>query len=130
MVIADYVLPGSVILLKFGLKLSTDQETNTADTLKALMVFPVDIAFLSLSYGSAILYSTLSTQSSILPVKAVLATAFLAIALLLPVIVISKKSERAFIKEKFAIASGLSVFSYTFALSITGISISIGGFFR
>lgn len=127
MIVWDYLLPGSVIMLKFGLRMTTDQETNGADTLKAILIFPVDIAFLSLSYGSAILYSAQNAPTSALPVKGVLTIAFVAIALLLPVIVVSKKSERALILAKTKKATALSALGYFMALSITAMSISVGG---
>jgi len=122
----DFALPGVIIFLKFGLKMTTDQETNGADTLKAILVFPVDIAFLSLSYGSAVLYTAQDTGGSTAPVKAILTIAFMAIALLIPVIILAKKSERAFVLSKTKLAGWLSVFGYFLALAITTISISIG----
>ncbi|WP_417612753.1 hypothetical protein [Parasphingorhabdus sp.] len=127
MLIWDYLLPGSIIMLKFGLRMTTDQETNGADTLKAIMVFPVDIAFLSLSYGSAILYTSEISTATTIPVKAVLTTAFIAIALLLPVIVVSKKSERALVLAKTKKASLLAALGYFLALTITAVSVSIDG---
>jgi putative SOS response-associated peptidase YedK len=60
-----------------------------------MLVFPVDIAFLSLSYGSAILYN--ATGDNAFSVKAMLSMAFAAIVLLVVVIVVSKKSERALV---------------------------------
>ncbi|MBY5484669.1 hypothetical protein HFO87_09310 [Rhizobium leguminosarum] len=129
MIFWDYALPGSIILLKLMLRLGTDQETNTADTLKAVLVFPVDIAFLSLSYGSAILYASQGNVAGQMPVKAVLTIAFLAVFLLLPVIIISKKSERALILEKTKKAGWLAFVGYALALSITTLSISVGGLF-
>ena len=116
-------------MLKFGLRMTTDQETNGADTIKAILVFPVDIAFLSLSYGSAILYAAQTSAAATMPVKAVLTTAFIAIALLLPVIVVSKKAERALVLSKTKRATLLSVLGYAMALTITAVSISIGRVF-
>lgn len=129
MLIWDYLLPGSVIMLKFGLRMTTDQETNGVDTLKAIMVFPVDIAFLSLSYGSAILYSGQIQSASPAPVKAILSAAFIAVALLLPVIVVAKKSERALVLSKTRKAAGLSALGYLLALTITTASVSMGSAF-
>lgn len=129
MIFWDYALPGSIILLKLMLRLGTDQETNGADTLKAVLVFPVDIAFLSLSYGSAILYASQGALTGQMPVKAVLSIAFLAVFLLMPVIIISKKSERALVLAKTKKAGWLAVGGYALALSITTLSISVGGLF-
>jgi hypothetical protein len=128
--IADYVLPGSIILLKFGLRITTDSETNSADTMRALTLFPVDVGFLSLSYGSAILYSSSSLAADPSTIKLILAVAFLAIVLLLPVIVISKKAERAFVLAKHGRATLFSVLGYLMAFAITAISIGIGGLFQ
>jgi hypothetical protein len=125
----DYMLPGSIIMLKFGLRMTTDQETNGVDTLKAIMVFPVDIAFLSLSYGSAILYSGQMHSTAPTPVKAILSAAFIAVALLIPVIVVARKSERALILSKTKTAAGLSTLGYLLALTITTASISMGSAF-
>ncbi|WP_277970179.1 hypothetical protein [Sphingomonas echinoides] len=129
MIIWDYALPGSIILLKLMLRLGTDQETNGADTLKAILVFPVDIAFLSLSYGTAILYASQGNLTGQVPVKAVLTIAFLAVFLLIPVIIVSKKSERALVLARTRQAGWLATLGYTLALSITTLSISIGGLF-
>ena len=123
----DFALPGSIIVLKFGLKMTTDQETNGADTLKALLAFPVDIAFLSLSYGSAVLYTAQNASNEPASVKAILTVAFVAIALLLIVLVLSKKSERALVLAQTKLAGWLSVGGYFLALMITALSISIGG---
>jgi len=122
----DFALPGVIILLKFGLKIATDQETNGADTLKAILVFPVDIAFLSLSYGSAVLYTAHGTGGLTVPIKATITIIFMAITLLIPVIILTKKSERAFVLSKTKKAGWLAAFGYFLALAITTISISIG----
>lgn len=127
--LSDYLLPGSIIILKFGLRMTTESETNSVDTLRALTLFPIDVAFLSLSYGSAILYTRSGIEASPSTVKAILTTAFLAIALLLPVIVIAKKAERALVLSKFRRSFALSVIGYILAFGITAASVAIGGLF-
>lgn len=53
--IADYVFPGSILFLKFMFKLFVDQKPKLLDAYRAFLSFPIDITFLSLSFGVATL---------------------------------------------------------------------------
>jgi hypothetical protein len=52
---ADYVLPGSVLLLKLMFRLLVDQKPSVIDSIKAVIAFPVDMTFLLFSFGAATL---------------------------------------------------------------------------
>lgn len=128
--LADLVLPGSIMLLKFSLKAVVENEVKQVDVLKALTMFPVDVAFLSLSYGSAILYANPSLVEGDRGIKTLLATVLVSIIFLLPVIVLSKKSEKAFVLSQSWKSTILAAIAYSIAIPITAYSTYIGGLFQ
>lgn len=118
------------MLLKFSLKAVVENEVKQVDVLKALTMFPVDVAFLSLSYGSAILYANPSLVEGDRGIKTLLATVLVSIIFLLPVIVLSKKSEKAFVLSQSWKSTILAAIAYSIAIPITAYSTYIGGLFQ
>lgn len=129
MLLADYMLPGIIMLLKFAMRMSTDSETNAADTARALIVFPIDIAFLALSYGSAVLYSAPPNDINQNTMKIIIIIILIAIFLLFPVTLLAKKAERSFVLEKQWKCLSLVTLAYILAFSVASLSISVGRFF-
>jgi hypothetical protein len=53
----DLAFPGTVMVLKLLFKLFIEQQVKAVDIAKAILAFPIDIAFLSFSFGAAIIYA-------------------------------------------------------------------------
>ena len=98
--IGEYALPGSIVLLKLGMRLFLDQEVKGLDATKAVMAFPVDLSFLAFTFGAAGLVAASQQTSAPLDMKSV--SAFIASCVLLSgtVIVLCKRSDKAFMLEK------------------------------
>jgi hypothetical protein len=52
--VSDYLFPAVVILLKFVYKLAIGRSVSGVDFFRALLNFPIDLAFLALSFAAAI----------------------------------------------------------------------------
>jgi hypothetical protein len=110
--LADLIFPASVMVIKFLFKLFIDQRVGLVETTKSLLAFPVDIVFLSFSFGSALLYAMPipSNSPSIVKSSLILALACLCVAIL--TIVACKKSDAAMISGKWSICVLFFVSSY------------------
>jgi len=53
--LAAYGLPGCVLVLKLLFKIFVDQKPKWLDAFRAMLAFPIDMTFLSFSYGAATL---------------------------------------------------------------------------
>jgi hypothetical protein len=53
--VSDYLFPAVVILLKFVYKLAIGRSVSGVDFFRALLNFPIDLAFLALSFAAVIL---------------------------------------------------------------------------
>lgn len=124
---ATYLFPCSIIVLKLLLKLFVGQDANRVDVYKALLAFPIDAAFLSVSYASAILLAITNAQPNSMPVVTSWAIFSFGMCMLIPVIALCRKSEKAFITDKKVkrgtIYSGVSIGLSSLVLLI---SINIG----
>jgi hypothetical protein len=91
----EIAFPGSVMILKLVFKIVIEQQLKAVDVTKALLAFPIDIAFLSFSFGAAMLYAR--------PVGSIAVGTILtfAIALLAVTTVFAKKSDQSFTLSKF-----------------------------
>ena len=125
---ANYLFPGTIILLKFMLKLFVEQETNKVDLYKALLAFPVDAAFLSVSFASAVLVTITKANPNVIPLYESWGIFAFGLCILIPVIVLCRKSERAFIKEKHvARGSAYSAVSVALAAFVLIMAVNVGG---
>jgi hypothetical protein len=96
----EYIFPGTIVLLKFVLRLGLNRNVTGVDFFRAVLSLPTDIAFLALSF-SAIILTYLQTRAPVrLDTKSSLA--LFAILLLVTVIVtmFAKKSDDNFVLEK------------------------------
>lgn len=111
--VGEYVLPGSLVLLKLGMRLFLDQEVTRVDATKAAMAFPVDLAFLAFTFGAAGMVA--AAQQAADPIDMKSAAAFMVSCALLggAVIVLCKRSDKAFMREKNVAAGVLTGLSYT-----------------
>jgi hypothetical protein len=109
------VFPGTVLLLKLAFKLTIEQELDAVDVAKALLSFPVDIAFLSFSFGAALLYAKPVSEMHDGTVRNMFVALILAVILLVCTTVFSKKSDKAFTLERFWKSGFLVFVSYVFS---------------
>lgn len=124
--IGEFVLPSSLIIMKFGLRLFLDQEVKTVDLMRAFIMFPVDLAFLAFSFAAASMLAAAHYASGSIDLKTMLAFMFACVALSFIVIVCCKKSDRAFVIEKNGIAIAFLAPAYVLAITTVIASFSAG----
>jgi len=98
--VADYALPGSVIALKFLFRLSIGQQVTRVELFKAMLSFPIDLAFLAISFSAIILpymqarpENPLSTRDVMFWFLTYIVTAFV-------VTILTRHSDKAFAEAK------------------------------
>jgi hypothetical protein len=96
----ELAFPGSVMLLKLLFKITIEQQLKAVDLTKAIIAFPIDIAFLSFSFGAAILYSRPTSGMRADSLRDMFVALVVAVILLLITTVFSKKSDTAFTTYK------------------------------
>jgi hypothetical protein len=97
----DIAFPGTVLLLKLVFKTVIEQQMKPVDVAKAMLAFPIDIAFLAFSFGAAILYSRPPAQIANGTLRDMFIAIVAAIILLASTTAFSKKSGEAFTRERF-----------------------------
>jgi hypothetical protein len=123
---SDYILPASVICLKFVFKLVIGHEVKKVDIAKALIVFPIDIVFLSFSFGAAVLYSIHAKSPAMPTVKeAVLFTICCCLAAAF-VALLCKISGKAFESDNNLVAIAFGVISYSVSVPAALFSLKAG----
>jgi hypothetical protein len=118
--------PGSVMLIKLLFKMFIEQEVRRVDCLKAILNFPVDIAFLSLSFGSAILLAAEARSTVSSAGKTLLAFVVAALILSFLVTVMCKRSDRAFTADRNRASVGWAFLGYFLAFVVLFASIELG----
>ena len=97
----NVAFPGSVMILKLIFKLLIENKLKAVDLAKAILAFPIDIAFLSFSFGAGLLYMRpLGTLSQDDPQK-MSAIIVITIILLAITTFLSRKSDNSFTLSKF-----------------------------
>jgi hypothetical protein len=109
--------PGTVMLLKLLFKLTIEQEIGAVDVAKALLAFPVDIAFLSFSFGAALLYARPVSELHDSTLRQMFVALVIAIVLLVCTTLFSKKSDKAFTREQFIRTSIHILIAYLFSIA-------------
>jgi hypothetical protein len=97
----DIAFPGTVMLLKLVFKITIEQQIKPVDVAKAVLAFPIDIAFLAFSFGAALLYARPLGVMHTNGIRQMFVALVVAIILLVITTVFSKKSDNAFTLEKF-----------------------------
>jgi hypothetical protein len=126
--LADLAFPGTVMLLKFVSKILIEQEVKAVDFFKALLSFPIDIAFLSLSFGSAVLLSILGRSSVAAAGKTLLAFVLACLIFSLITIMFCRKSDRAFTNERNIATIVFACLGYLLSTFVLLGSIALGAF--
>lgn len=125
---ADIIFPGSVMLLKFFFKLLIEGELRLSDALKALLTFPLDLAFLAFSFGAAILYSIPATTTvQVATMKLIFSLVIAAVVILSILVMMCKKSDKEFTGERLAPAFFIAVASYLISFVVVYFALNIKG---
>lgn len=122
--LADYLLPATVILLKLFFRLFIGHSANKVDLAKVALAFPIDLAFLSISFSAVFLGYMQSRVSNPLSTKSVLGIFLLYVLAAGIVALFVKKSDGAFILDKHLVSVAWTVPAYF--ISILAIIFSIG----
>ncbi len=110
-----YIFPGAVVVLKFLLKLWTNQESSKVDIVRALVVFPVDVTFLSLSFLAAACNKWQTESQHPASTYMVLTATIAYIAIIILTSVLTKESDRAYVADKNRKAFWFALPSYVLA---------------
>jgi hypothetical protein len=108
----NIAFPGSVMVLKLLFKMLIEQKLKPVDVAKAILAFPIDIAFLSFSFGAAFLYSrpiTALTQDDPQKMASIIVGTIVLLAI---TTLFSRKSDDSFNVSKFGKAFLYVVFAY------------------
>lgn len=123
---ADYLLPGSVLLLKLMFKLFVDQTPKLVDAFKALIAFPVDMTFLAFSFGSAALVQAQIGKAESPDVKMIISLVVFGVIFAFVTTKLARWSDSALDQNKL-IASGLiAVAGYFVAVFVVYWSLVVG----
>jgi hypothetical protein len=125
---AELAFPGTIMLLKFVSKIVIEQEVRVVDFFKALLSFPIDIAFLSLSFGSAVLLSILAKSPVETVGKEILAIVIGCLIFSLITIMFCKESDRAFTNERNIATVVFAFLGYLLSSLVLLGSVEMGAF--
>jgi hypothetical protein len=123
--IADYVLPGSVIALKFLFRLFIGQQVTKTEVFKAILSFPVDLAFLAVSFSAIILPGMQTRPTNPLSTKDVMYLFVVYIVIAFVVTAFSRHSDNAFVKAPDKPKSAILWATPAYFLSILVIVLSL-----
>ena len=121
---AEYLLPGSVLLLKFLFRLLVDQSPRLVDFFKALIAFPVDMTFLAFSFGAATLVHASAGKES--NVRMIITFVVGAVIAALVTTKLSRASDAALDRSRVVAASSITALGYAAALTVLYFSLTIG----
>lgn len=122
----DLAFPGTVMVLKLLFKLFIEQSVKPVDIAKAILAFPIDIAFLSFSFGAAILYAKPPSSIQIGTIREMFVVLLIAIIALMIITVLAKKSDAAFTLNKYALMFLLVILAYLASMAAIWGALSIG----
>jgi hypothetical protein len=96
----EFVLPAALLILKFCMKLWIDKSANWVDFLRALLAFPIDVAFLALSFGSALIYGLPAGVLNSGSLKKILTYVVLAVTVCAAVTFCCRQADDAFVNKR------------------------------
>jgi hypothetical protein len=109
----DLAFPASIMVLKLLCKLFVDQQVRLLDAGKALLAFPVDIVFLSLSFGSGLLYATPTNQIQAATIKSMFVLLLVCVCMALLTTFICRRSDAALSRSQYWRCGLLFIISYS-----------------
>jgi hypothetical protein len=125
--IVDYTLPGSVVALKFLFKLYIAQNVNKVDFFRAILNFPIDLAFLAISFAALVLPYMQVRQANPLSTKEVLFWFVAYVFSAFVVTLLTKKSDHAFVLDKLKSSVAHMLLAYFISIFVIVASLfSIG----
>jgi riboflavin transporter FmnP len=107
----NVLLPGSLLFAKFMMKLCVDRSPSLPDVVIGFIALPVDIAFLAASLLTGYVISSAPNQVGI-----GLLFSFMALAIL--IVVLWRRSDSLFTKDRYVVTMLLAALNYLFSLSI------------
>lgn len=127
----EYALPGSVLLIKLAYRLAVDQRPGVYDLARAAILFPLDIAFLSLSFGAAsIVHANHGGAEVSIHVQFFASVILAFVAGLVGVTVLTKRAEDQFEKVHYIATSILTSVGYITATFLLVCSLNIWRIFQ
>jgi hypothetical protein len=120
---AHYYLPAGVIALKFLMKITVEQEVNRIEVTKALLAFPIDLTFLSLTFGVAMIVLLQSRPRDSIPTELALLIFVGYIIAALLVTVFSRKSDKAFATDHNLAAVALVFPGYLISVFVMALTL-------
>ncbi|MBB3474259.1 hypothetical protein [Sphingomonas sp. BK345] len=116
--LAAYGLPGCVLILKLLFKIFVDQKPRWVDAFRALLAFPVDVTFLSFSYGAATM-ALISAARGVQPdAKNVMTLTVAVIIFAILTTKIVKFSDASLDEEKYVLVGLSAVCAYAAAFFV------------
>jgi hypothetical protein len=112
----DIAFPGFVMLLKLVSKLFIEREVTIMDTLKAMIVFPIDIIFLAFSFGAAILYATPAQLIGPGSLKKMLAIVVACTVVAVLITALCRKGDKALDEKKYKLTITWAIPTYLASL--------------
>jgi hypothetical protein len=125
--LSDLAFPCSVMVMKLLFKLAVEQEIKIVDALRALLVFPIDIAFLSFSFGAALLYAIPAQRIQSGNVRTMFIFLIIGLIGLILITVSAKKSEKLFVADNYKLMMFLSAVSYVLSLVGVWAALNVAG---
>lgn len=122
----DIAFPGTVMVLKLFFKVCVEQQVKYLDVAKAVLAFPIDIAFLSLSFGAALLYSRPPSVLQDHTIRSMFIALFLTLVLVLLITVLAKKSDAAYNRARYFWTFGFFFVAYVLAAVTVWGALNVG----
>jgi hypothetical protein len=122
-ILADCILPATVVLLKLFLRLYAGQSANKVDFAKVALTFPMDLAFLAISFSAIFLGFMQTRITQPLPTRAVLGIFLLYVLAAGLVTVLVKKSDGAFVVDRHWVSVAWTLPAYLISLLAIFLSI-------
>lgn len=113
----DIAFPGTVMMLKLVFKLTIEQQMKPVDVAKAVLAFPIDMAFLSFSFAAAIVYSREDEVLHDLTLRGTIALVISSVIVLLLTTTFAKKSDAAFTLNRFVWMFCHVICAYVFSIT-------------
>jgi hypothetical protein len=120
-----YIFAILLVVFKLILKLSTARSMNRVDIFKAALNFPLDLAFLGLSFGVVYIFSMQTKQSPPASTEAVITAFFLYIVFASIVALVCRRSDALFNRDENGSPVVWATVNYLLTFGVLGYSIYI-----
>lgn len=114
----EIALPGLLLLAKFILKLVVDRTATLPDLISAILALPVDIVFLSASLLAGHAISSPGNKEGLI-------FFLFCICVALVIVVLWRRSDREFTRDRYVIAGGLCLVNVAVSATILICSLSL-----